>query len=187
MRAAGGRVVLGDRRPEDPPLPDELTAALREWAAFVVAADRSGVPAERDLVRRRGRQLASRVAGVRGRAVQFVDPMSGSVEAVVPVPHRTPHRRSPLELERPGPTPWATGLPVALFFAVLVAIGDVVLSTAFADAFGLAWIPANLLVGLGLAPSLHLLRAVPFWRWVALGAAAGLGIAWVVLLVGMLG
>jgi hypothetical protein len=185
MRAAGGRVVLGDRRPDDPPLPEELTAALREWAAFAVAADRSGVAGERDLVRRRGRQLASRVAGVRGRPVQFVDPVSGSVEAVVPSPRRG--RRSSLALETPGPTPWATGLPVALFFAVLVAIGDVVLSTAFADAFGLLWLPANVVVGLGLAPSLYLLRAVPFWRWVALGATVGLGVAWVVLLVGMLG
>ncbi len=188
MRAAGGRVVLGDRRLGDPPLPDELTAALHEWAAFAVAADRSGAPAERDLVRRRGRQLASRVARVRGRPVQFVDPMSGSVEAVVPAPPRhATGRRPALALEPSGPTPWATGLPIAAFFAVLVTIGDVVLSTAFADAFGLLWIPANLLVALGLAPSLYLLRAVPFWRWVAFGAAAGLGLAWVALLVGMLG
>lgn len=186
MRAAGGRVVLGDRRPEDPPLPEELTTALREWAAFAVAADRSGASAERDLVHRRGRQLAARVARVRGRPVQFVDPLSGSVEAVVPAPRRRAGR--PVLAPEPlGPTPWATGLPVAAFFAVLVAIGDVVLSTAFADAFGLLWIPVNLLVALGLAPSLYLLRAVPFWRWVAFGAAAGLACAWVVLLVGMLG
>lgn len=187
MRAAGGRVVLGDRRPEDPPLPDELTDALREWAAFAVAADRSGVAAERDLVRHRGRQLASRVARVRGRPVRFVDPMSGSVEDVVPAPRRAGRRRSAPTARPVEPTPWATGLSIAAFFAVLVAIGDVLLSTAFADAFGLLWIPANLLVALGLAPSLHLLRTVPFWRWVALGAAVGLGVAWVVLLVGMLG
>lgn len=205
MMAAGGRVVLGDGRPEDPPLPAELQAALRQWAAFAVAADRSGMDAERDLVRRRGRQLASRVAGVRGRPVQFVDPMSGTVESVratIPFPRGStsgksvpvesasvksaPHR-SPLAVEPPGPTPWSTGLPVALFFAVLVAIGDVVLSTAFAEAFGLLWVPANLLVGLGLAPSLFLLRAVPFWRWVALGATVGLGAAWLVLLLGLLG
>ena len=33
-------------------------------------------------------------------------------------------------------------------------------------------------------PSLYMLRAVPFWRWLALGTAAGLVAAWVVLLLG---
>ena len=70
---------------------------------------------------------------------------------------------------------------------MLVTIADVALSRAFADAFGLLWVPANLLVGLGLAPSLWLLREVQFWRWPALGAAAGLVVAWVVLLLGLLG
>ena len=67
-----------------------------------------------------------------------------------------------------------------------MAIGDVALSRAFAEAFGLLWVPANLLVGLGLAPSLYLLRGAPFWRWPALGAAAGLVVAWIVLLLGLL-
>lgn len=185
LRAAGGRVELGDRRPEDPPLPDELQAALREWAAFAVAAGRSGVPDERDLVRRRGRQLASRVAGVRGRSVEYVDPMSGVVESVRAATPGGQHRT--LAIEPAGPTPWATGLPIAAFFAVFVAIGDVQLSSAFAEAFGLLWVPANLLVGLGMAPSLYLLRTVPFWRWPAIGAAVGLAAAWIVLLVALLG
>lgn len=185
LRAAGGRAELGDRRPEDPPLPDELQVALREWAAFAAAAGRSGVPDERELVRRRGRQLASRVAGVRGRPVEYVDPVSGAVESVGGTP-RTGRRRS-LAVEPAGPTPWATGLPIAGFFAVVVAIGDVQLSSAFAEAFGLWWVPANLLVGLGLAPSLYLLRTVPFWRWPVLGTAVGLVVAWVVLLGSLLG
>lgn len=184
MRASGGRVELGDRRPDDPPLPEELTAALREWAAFAAAAGRSGVPAEQDLVRRRGRQLAARVAGVRGRPVEFTDPASGAVESVR-APTAARHRA--LAPEPAGPTPWDTGLPVAAFFAVFVAIADISLSRAFAEAFGLLWIPANLLVVLGLAPSLWLLRTVPFWRWPALGAAVGLAVAWVVLLAGLLG
>ncbi|MBW0091980.1 DUF2537 domain-containing protein [Pseudonocardia sp. KRD-184] len=188
LRAAGGRVELGDRRPEDPPLPDELQAALREWAAFAVAAGRSGMPDERDLVRRRGRQLAARVAGLRGRPVEYLDPMSGVVEEVAAgTSPRRSGSRSSLAVEPAGPTPWATGLPIAAFFAVLVAIGDVQLSSAFAEAFGLLWVPANLLVGLGLAPSLYLLRAVPFWRWPAIGTGIGLAVAWVVLIVSMLG
>jgi Protein of unknown function (DUF2537) len=182
--AAGGRVVLGERRVGDPPLPVELQRALREWAAFGVTVARSGGPQERELLQRRGRQLASRVADVLGRPVQFTDPVTGRVESVRvgsagPIPRLAP--------EPPGPTPWATGLVVSAFFAVLVAFGDIVLSTAFAEAFGLLWVPANLLVGLGLTPSLYLLRHTPFWRWPAIGAAAGLVAAWVVLLLGLLG
>jgi hypothetical protein len=181
MRAAGGRVELGDRRPHDPPLPEDLQVALREWAAFAAAAGRSGGEAERDLVRRRGRQLASRVAGLRGRPVEFLDPVSGDVESV----------RAPLALvpdgDPDGPVPWATGLPVAAFTAVVVGLADVLLSQAFARAFGLWWVPANLVVCAGLAPSLWLLRTVPFWRWPALGTAVGLATAWVALLAALLG
>lgn len=79
------------------------------------------------------------------------------------------------------------GLPVAAFFAVLAGVADVGLSRAFAGTFGLLWIPANLLVGGGLAPSLWLLRRTPFWRWPALGVAVGVVVAWVCLLAGLLG
>ncbi len=136
-------------------------------------------------MRRRGRQLASRVADVLGRPVELIDPVTGAVESVRvgaatgPIPRLAP--------EPAGPTPWSTGLAVAAFFAVFVAIADVVLSRSFAEAFGLLWVPANLLVGLGLSPSLWLVRRTPFWRWPALGAAVGLGVAWVVLLLGLLG
>jgi hypothetical protein len=176
---------LGDGSPGDPPLHDELQSDLRDWAAFAAAAP----DAEWDLVRRRGRQLASRVARVRGRPVDFVDPVSGSVESVRAAvsTQRSSPARSALAVQPAGPTPWSTGLPVAAFFAVLVTVADVLLSTAFAEAFGLWWVPANLLVGLGLAPSLYLLRAVPFWRWPALGTTVGLAVAWVVLLTGSLG
>lgn len=176
--------MLGDRRPGEPQLPVELENALQEWAAFAATVGRSGRPEELLLLRRRGRQLASRVADVLGRPVELVDPVTGAVEAV------RAGSTGPLPLlaaEPPGPTPWATGLTVAAFFAVVVAIGDVVLSRAFAEAFGVLWVPANLLVGLGLSPSVWLARDTPFWRWPALGAAVGLGVAWVVLLLGLLG
>jgi hypothetical protein len=176
--------VLGDRQPGDPPLPVDLQDALREWAAFATAVTRSGRPEELAVLRRRGRQLASRVADVLGRPVELVDPVTGDVESVRvgatgPIPRLDP--------TPPGPTPWITGLTVAAFFAVFVAIADVVLSRSFAEAFGLVWVPANLLVGLGLSPSLWLVRRTPFWRWPALGATVGLGVAWVVLLLGLLG
>lgn len=184
MQAAGGRVVLGDRQPGDPQLPAELQAALQEWDHFSDALARGGRPEELDLLRRRGRQLASRVADVLGRPVEFVDPVTGAVESIrVGAAGLTPR----LAARPAGPTPWATGLALALFVAVFFAIGDVVLCRAFSEAFGLLWVPANLLVGLGLAPSLWLVRRTPLWRWLALGAAVGLGAAWVVLLLDLLG
>ena len=176
--------MLGDRQPGDPELPAELENALQEWAAFASTVSRSGRPEEVQLLRRRGRQLASRVADVLGRPVELVDPVTGEVESV------RVGSTGPLPLlaaEPEGPTPWATGLTVSAFFAVLVTIGDVVLSRAFAEAFGLLWVAANIVVGLGLSPSLWLARRTPFWRWPALGAAVGLGVAWVVLLLGLLG
>jgi hypothetical protein len=176
--------VLGDRQPGDPELPAELANALQEWAAFASTVCRSGRPDEVQLLRRRGRQLASRVADVLGRPVELVDPVTGDVESVQ-VGSTGP---IPMLAARPaGPTPWATGLTVSAFFAVVVTIGDVVLSRAFAEAFGLLWVLANIVVGLGLSPSLWLARRTPFWRWPALGAAVGLGVAWVVLLLGLLG
>jgi len=177
-------VVLADRQPGDPPLPVELQEALREWAVFATAVTRTGRPEEVVLLRRRGRQLAARVADVLGRPVDLVDPVTGETE---PVRVGTTGPIPGLAAEPPGPTPWATGLPVAAFFAVLVAVADVVLSRTFADAFGPLWLPANLLIGLGLSPSLYMLRRAPFWRWPAVGALVGLGAAWTVLLLGLLG
>ena len=101
-------------------------------------------------------------------------------------PEGGPRPRPVLAPEPPGPTPWGTGVAVAVFFAVLVAFADTVLVTAFAGAFGLLWVPANLLVTAGTLPSLWLAREVPFWRWPAFGAAAGLAAAWVVMLLGLL-
>ncbi len=70
--------------------------------------------------------------------------------------------------------------------AVVVAVADIALYQGLVDSTlvagrGLAWLPllANLLVGVGLAPSLWLLRRKPFWRWQAAGIAAGLVFGWV--------
>jgi Protein of unknown function (DUF2537) len=182
--SSGDRMELGDRQPGDAPLPADLQSAVREWSALAVFAARSAGPGERALLRRRGLQLAGRVADVLGRPVEFTDPSTGEIESVrVGAPGPAPR----LSVRPPGPTPWATGLTVSAFFAVFATVGDVALSRAFAEAFGLLWIPANLLVALGLAPSIYLLRRVPFWRWPAIGTAAGLAAAWVALLLGLLG
>ncbi|MGH3566192.1 MAG: DUF2537 domain-containing protein [Pseudonocardia sp.] len=152
--------------------------------AFVRDA-RSGGVEERELVRRRGRQLASRVANLLGRPVDFVDPVTGAVDRI-PV-SGTPATFLEIDPALPSEsTPWATGLAVAAFFAVLAALGDVAFSQALAATVGLLWVPANLLVGAGLAPALWLVRHVRFWRWPALGIAAGWLVAWLALLLGAL-
>lgn len=178
VRNGGGDQVTGDVR-----LSDDLRAALREWIVVAESVRRTGDAHELDLLRQRGRQLASRVAEALGRPVEFVDPVSGAVESI-PAPPTVRLAPAPLSA---GPTPWGTGLAVAAFFALLVAIADIVLVNAFAGAFGLLWVPANLLLTAGTLPSLWLTRQVPFWRWPALGAAVGLAAAWVVLLLGLLG
>ena len=174
-------------------LSDDLRSALREYREVAETVLRTGDDQELDLLRRRGRQLASRVAETLGRPVEFVDPVSGAVESIrvgsaTPAgPPPVPEPPGTLAPEPPGPTPWATGAVVAVFFAVLVALADVVLARAFAGAFGLLWLPANLLVTAGTMPSLWLAREVPFWRWPAFGAALGIAVAWVVMLLGLLG
>jgi hypothetical protein len=175
----GVGVETGRRRPGDPPLPAELQDALGEWARFSVAVTRGGRPEELELVSRRGRQLASRVADVLGRPVEFTDPVTGSVEAI-------PAGRVGWVVAPAEPTPWATGLAVSAFVAVFVVIADVVLTRAFSDAFGALWLPANLLIAFGVAPSLWMARQIPVWRWISLGAAVGLAAAWVVLLFALL-
>jgi Protein of unknown function (DUF2537) len=203
VQGNGGPAVLREGDAREGGLPDDLRGALREWAEVAETVLRSGDVHEVDLLRRRGRQLASRVADVLGRPVEFVDPVSGAVESVRGAARadagsdgarpgsagRAPEgaERGALALEAPGPTPWGTGMAVSAFFAVLVAIANIVLADAFAGAFGLLWVPANLLVTAGTMPSLWLAREVPFWRWPAFGAAVGLAAAWIVLLLGLLG
>jgi hypothetical protein len=128
------------------------------------------------------RSAATRPAATRPAATR---PTATRPTAIRPVPPVSPLAR-PLA-EPPGPTPWGSGLLIAAFAAVFLTLADVALCRAFAEAFGWLWIPANLLVGVGLAPSLWLLRRTPLWRWPALGAAVGLTASWVVLLLAMLG
>jgi hypothetical protein len=203
--AAEGRVLLGGRVPEPAELPPDLAQALQEWAEVAATVGELGAPADRELVRQRGRQLAVRLASHRGVSVEYVDPVSGAIEPVPFVRHPQPYPRterssrprpSPAAATEPRgayveppaePTPWATGLTITATFAIVVAIADITLSRAFADAFGLLWLPANVLVGAGIAPALWLARKTPFWRWLAYGVAAGMVVAWIGLLFGLLG
>lgn len=87
----------------------------------------------------------------------------------------------------PGePTPWATGLTVSVAAAVTVGIGLVSLSQAL-EPHGRGVVAlANLLVAAGLTPSIWLARNTPIWRWLAYGAAAGIPLTWLALLLALL-
>jgi len=76
------------------------------------------------------------------------------------------------------PTPWATGIPLVVFSALVVGVAVWVLSAGLADRPVVA-ILVNLLVAAGLAPAIWLSRGLPVLRWVAAGAAAGIVIGWV--------
>jgi hypothetical protein len=92
---------------------------------------------------------------------------------------REPERRPPPATE---PTPWATGLTVTGFSAVVVLIVVVTLSLALGAASDWLALIANLVIALGLAPSVWLARRAPVWRWVAYGVVTGIVVAWIALL-----
>jgi hypothetical protein len=76
------------------------------------------------------------------------------------------------------PTPWATGLALSVFSALIVGISVWVLSAGLADRPVVA-VLVNLLVAAGLTPAMWLSRGLPVLRWIAAGAAAGIVIGWV--------
>lgn len=90
--------------------------------------------------------------------------------------------------KQPGePTPWATGLIVSAMAATVVGVALLSLSQDLASNGAWLVVLANLLVAVGLAPSIWLGRATPIWRWVAYGTAAGIVLTWVALLLCLLG
>lgn len=84
------------------------------------------------------------------------------------------------------PTPWATGLIVSAMAATVVGVAFLSLSQDLASNGAWLVVLANLLVAAGLAPSIWLARAIPIWRWVAYGTAAGIVLAWIALLLSLL-
>jgi hypothetical protein len=76
------------------------------------------------------------------------------------------------------PTPWATGIALAAFSALIVGVAVWVLSAGLADRPVIA-VLVNLLVAAGLTPAIWLSRGLPVLRWIAAGAAAGIIIGWV--------
>ena len=83
------------------------------------------------------------------------------------------------------PVPWGPGLGIAGFTLLLVATAVFVLASGLADRPLLAII-VNVAVAAGLCPALWLSRALPVLRWIAGGAAAGVVVAWLCVLIFLL-
>ena len=202
LHARSGRAVLvghdGTQMREVDPrslaLPSELTAALHEWAEVaqaLVPNDHQPVGGTAgDLVTRRGRQLAGRLATELGLPIDYADPVTGDMYEVEPaVLAEPPVEEEIVEDDFPArePTPWGTGLTVTIVVAAMICVAVASLSFALAQASLWLAVIANVVIIGGLSPSVWLARDVPVWRWVALGVATGLGLAWIVLLLSLLG
>jgi len=79
------------------------------------------------------------------------------------------------------PTPWATGLVLTVFSALVVGVAVWVLAAGLADRPVVA-VLVNLLVAGGLAPAIWLSRGLPVLRWMGAGAAVGIVIGWIAAL-----
>lgn len=209
LRARDGRALLageagdGDQeaveaqREVDPhslALGADLAEALHEWARVADAVYRNGQAdgsAAARLISRRGQQLAGRIAAVMGRPVSYADPLTGEVTEVdVPEPDppaeqpagRWTRQGRPRHQAAEEPTPWTTGLTVTLVTGLLMMLVVVTLSLALGAANH--WLPliANVVIAVGLAPSVWLARHALVWRWVAFGVVGGIVAAWVALL-----
>ncbi len=86
-------------------------------------------------------------------------------------------------MTRAGPTPWATGLTVAGFVAVVLGTAIVVLSLGLTRVHPMLAVGLNLVAVGGLAPTVWEWRYTPVLRWFALGAATGVAGGWLTLLV----
>ncbi|MFG1638948.1 DUF2537 domain-containing protein [Amycolatopsis sp. NPDC049252] len=198
LRIRGERAVLagpgGEQAREVDPyklaIGGDLAQALHEWArvASAVSAD-SGEEAAA-VVSQRGRQLAGRLAAVMGTAVRFVDPVTGADTVVEPPPRRSETGRKLIRtvLGPPGPpgepTPWLTGLTISAFIAAVVVVAMLALATSLERETG-GWLVlvGAVIVTVGIGPSVWLIRRTPILRWAAYGAAGGVLIAWVGVLV----
>ncbi len=209
LSARNGRAVLAEDDiefgvaegmevdPEEIALDAGLARALHEWAevAAAVANADSADGAAGGLISRRGRQLAARLAAAMGAPVSYVDPLTGEVTDIGEPDEWPPGRatrtggahaawsdRSSGEHRPAVRTPWGTGLTVSGFAALVALFAVMALSSALGTASDWLATAANVIITLGLAPSIWLARNVPVWRWVAYGVVAGIVLAWIALL-----
>lgn len=218
LHAKGGRAVLVDADDSSDAeldaaqlgLPESLVTSLHEWArvAGTVIGDSdpgasntgasnagaSGADGSAELVSRRGRQLAVRLAVETGGEVGYADPVSGQIARIGStrtsrtangqVPNRPRAFGGPLA---PPPTPWATGLTVSAIVAALMTVALTVVTVGLATVNAFLAVGVNLAVAAGFAPSIWLGRRVLVWRWVGFGVGAGIAASWIALLLSLLG
>ncbi|MCR6484241.1 DUF2537 domain-containing protein [Amycolatopsis sp. OK19-0408] len=198
LRIRGERAVLagpgGDHAREVDPhklaIGADLAQALHEWARVAAAVSAESGGEAGAVVSQRGRQLAGRLAAVMGTSVRFVDPVTGADTVVDPPPRaEAPGRKFVRTLLGPPgppgePTPWLTGLTVSAFIAAVVVVAMLALASTLArETSGWLALVASVVVTAGIAPSLWLIRRTPILRWAAYGAAGGVVIAWIGVLV----
>jgi len=78
-------------------------------------------------------------------------------------------------------TPWATGLTVAGFVAAVTGVAVVVLGIGLIRVHPLLAVGLNVIAAGGLAPTLWGWRHTAVLRWLVLGAAVGVTVAWLTL------
>jgi hypothetical protein len=77
-----------------------------------------------------------------------------------------------------------SALVVSAFSAALVVAAVIACGAAMIAVHPLLAVVVNVIVAVGVAPTLWQWRAVPVWRWVVYGAAAGVVVGWIALLAG---
>jgi hypothetical protein len=78
-------------------------------------------------------------------------------------------------------TPWATGLTVAGFVAMVTAVAIVVLGVGLIRVHPMLAVGLNVVAAVGLAPTLWGWRRTPVLRWLVLGAGVGAIAGWLTL------
>ena len=178
-----------------------VAASVRPLAAVPGAAP-AAPDAAADTVSRRGRQLAARLSVELAVPVDYCDPVTGhrvalrgvtrtpQLPPVPPLPVRAaegiaaPHPVGGTGDGRPSaaaaaaePTPWGSGLVLAVLVAGLVLLANLALAAPLVTGLGPLGLLVDAAVVAGLAPALWLNRHVPTWRWAVYGTFAGTGVA----------
>ena len=76
------------------------------------------------------------------------------------------------------PTPWAQGVTLATFSALVIGAAVYVLAAGLADQ-PLVAVAVNIVVAGGLTPAVWYSRDLPVLRWVGVGAVFGIVAAWI--------
>lgn len=181
LRVGRGVELAGDV--PDGWLPPGLTEVARrelaEWHALAPA----GAGGAGDVLRARAEQLAERIAAETSTVVRVVD--GGEVltfGAPDTVPDSVPDPATPPGPRAPEPTPWGTGLTLALATGAVVLVAFLALYSGLAALSPLVAAGVLAVVVVLLVPTGMRYRVVPVWRWVVHGAAAGVVLGWLWLL-----